>query len=215
MALSAPRVLFGQDASDFAGAYFGLEGGAVSYNTQITFDGVDDPAGRGGLGYGAFVGFNLVENRLLLGAELVIHRAPDPDPYTFDPQVIGFFEMDVVQNASIGLDVRGGLLLTKKILAYGSLGPSRAQQTVRIDGVSLESFATGAEPETFIAMQVGAGLEWAFHRRFGIRTSIRKSKGVDLSAEDFGTIPRDASLSRLDVEPSQLHFFTSMVIRFN
>lgn len=185
----------------------------MSYNTQITFDGVDDPAGRGGVGYGAAVGYNHLRDRLLLGAELMFTDAPDPDPYTFDPAVIGFSEMDVLRGASVGLDVRAGVLLTKSILAYGAVGYSANHQSVRLDGVPLEEFANGSGPKRYGAVQLTAGLEWAFHERVGIRTSFRKLNGVDLSAEDFGTIPMDASLSRLDVEPSQQHFFTSILIR--
>ena len=84
-----------QSSDYFSGFYGGFEGGAISYDTQITFDGVDDPAGRGGAGYGAFFGYNHTYEKLSVGAELLFNLASDPDPYTFDPAVVGFAELDL------------------------------------------------------------------------------------------------------------------------
>ena len=118
-----------QSSDYFSGLYGGLEGGTISYNTQITFDGVDDPAGRSGAGYGAVVGYNHTYEKVLVGAELVFNLASDPDPYTFDPAVVGFSDMDVRRAASFGLDVRVGYLVIEKILLYATLGYF-CQQTV-------------------------------------------------------------------------------------
>lgn len=196
----------------FSGFYGGFEGGPISYNTQITFDGVDDPAGRGHVMYGAFLGYNHAPQTLLAGAELSVHLAPPPDPYTFDPAVVGFSELDLRRGASVGLDLRAGYVLLKRLLLYGNVGYSVNRQSVRIDGVPLEEFAGGAAPQTFGAFQFGAGLEGMFHPHVGIRTSVRTLAGHDLSATDFGTIPTDASLARFDVEPSQVQFLVGLIV---
>ena len=57
----------------FSGYYAGVDIGTISYNTQITFDGVDDPAGRGGFGYGVFVGRNWTFKKLLVGGEVYLN----------------------------------------------------------------------------------------------------------------------------------------------
>ena len=197
----------------FSGFYGGFEGGAISYNTQITFDGVDDPAGRGGAGYGAFFGYNHAAEKLLVGAELLFNLASDPAPYTFDPAVVGFAELDLRRGTSFGLDVRAGYLLTEKLLLRGSVGYSANKQSVHIDGVPLDQFAGGAAAEEFGAFQFGAGLEVAIHPKLGIRVSFRSLAGHDLNAADFGTIPTDASLTRFEVEPSQQQFFVGLMFR--
>lgn len=203
-----------QSSDYFSGFYGGFEGGAISYNTQITFDGVDDPAGRGGAGYGAFFGYNHTYQKLLVGAEVLFNLASDPDPYTFDPAVVGFAELDVRRGTSVGLDVRAGYLVTEKILLYGTVGYSANKQSVRVDGVPLDQFAGGAAAEEFGAFEFGAGLEVAIHPQLGIRVSFRSLAGHDLNATDFGTIPTDASLTRFDVEPSQQQFFAGLMFRF-
>ncbi len=203
-----------QSPEYFSGFYVGLEGGTISYNTQITFDGVDDPAGRSGAGYGALLGYNHTYAKVLVGAELVFNLASDPDPYTFDPAVVGFSEMDVRRAASIGLDLRAGYLVIQRILLYAAIGYSANTQSVRMDGVPLEQFAGGAAEEAFGAFQYGGGLEVALHRKLGFRFSFRTLRGHDLSATDFGTIPTTASLTRFDVEPSQQQFFVGLLFRF-
>ncbi len=203
-----------QSSDYFSGFYGGFEGGAISYNTQITFDGVDDPAGRGGAGYGAFFGYNHTYEKLSVGAELLFNLASDPDPYTFDPAVAGFAELDLRRGASFGLDVRAGYLMTERFLLYGSVGYSANKQSVRIDGVPLDQLAGGAAAEEFGASQFGTGLEVAIHPKLGIRVSFRSLTGHDLNVTDFGTIPTDASLTRFDVEPSQQQFFAGLIFRF-
>lgn len=212
--LSIAHEVQAQPAHYFSGVYGGLEGGAISYNTHITFDGVDDPAGRGDVMYGAFMGYNYIYAKLLIGAEGFFNLASHPEPYTFDPAVTGFAEMDVRRGASMGLDFRAGFVVTKRILLYGSVGYSANNQSVRINDVPLDLFAGGASDEAFGAFQFGAGLEIALHPKLGLRTSIRTLAGHDLSATDFGTIPRDASLTYFDVEPSQVQFLTGLMFRF-
>ena len=203
-----------QAPNHFPGLYAGVEAGAVSFNTHITFDGVDDPAGRGATLYGVFVGYNHIRAKWLMGAEASVNLAATPDPYTFDPGVAGFSEMDLRRGASAGLDVRLGYLVARRILLYGTLGYSANNQSVRIDGVSLDQFAGGADTEAFRAFQFGAGLEVAIHRKLRLRVSGRTLSGHDLSAPDFGTIPNNAGLTHLDVEPSQQHFLAGLVFRW-
>lgn len=203
-----------QSSGYYPGFYGGLEGGAISYNTQITFDGVDDPAGRGGVGYGAFLGYNHIGGKWLVGAELNSHAASVPNPYTFDPSVVGFRDLDLRRGTSFGLDVRFGSLIGPKVLLYGTLGFSANQQSVRIDGIPLDQITGGAAAETFGAIQLGVGLEIALLSTLGLRAAFRSLSGHDLSATDFGTIPTNASLARFDVEPSQQHFFAGLRFRF-
>lgn len=201
--------------SDYrSGFYIGLEGGIISYNTQITFDGVDDPAGRSGAGYGAMLGYSHVKNQWLIGAEMVVNFASVPNPYTFDPAVTGFSELDLRRGASIGLDARVGYVIAGKVLLYGSVGYSANKQSVRIDGVSLNLFPGGAADAEFAAFQSGIGTEIAVRRNLAFRFTFRSLAGHDLSASDFGSIPRDASLTRLDVEPKQQQFFWGLVYCF-
>lgn len=203
-----------QSSNYFSGYYIGLEIGTISYNTQITFDGVDDPAGRSGGGYGAFFGYNYTNTKLLVGAEILINFASKPGPYTFDPAVVGFAELDLQRGASAGLDFRVGYLVIDRILLYGNVGYSANKQSVHLDGVSLQQFAGGAAAEKFGAFQFGVGVEAAIHLKVSFRFSYRSLAGHDLNATDFGTIPIDASLTRFDVEPSQQQFLAAIVFRF-
>ncbi len=198
----------------FAGWYGGVEIGTVSYNTQINFDGVDDPAGRGGFLYGAFVGYNQPFGKMVVGAELLVHAASVPDPYTFDPRVVGFAALDLRRGTSVGLDARAGYLVHQRLLLYGNVGFSVNEQSVRIDGVPLEQIAGGAADKQFGAFQYGAGLAFAAHRKLRVRFSFRTLAGHDLSAIDFGTIPQDAALTHLDVAPRQQQFLTGLLFRF-
>ena len=202
-----------QAPDHFSGFYGGLEGGTISYNTKITFDGVDDPAGRGGAGYGAFLGYNYTYGKVLLGAEALFNMASASDPYTFDPLVVGFATLDLQRGVSVGIEGRAGYLVTEKILLYGTVGYSANEQSVRIDGVPLDQFAGGAADKTFGAFQFGAGLEIAIHRQLGIRASFRSVAGHDLNATDFGTIPTEAALTRFDVKPSHQQFFAGLLVR--
>jgi len=202
-----------QQPSYFSGFYGGLEGGAISYNTQITFDGVDDPAGRGGGGYGLVFGYNHEHKKLVIGAELLFNLASTPDPYTFDPAVTGFSDLDLRRGASFGLDLRAGYLVIKRILLYGSLGFSRNKQSVRIDGTPLNQFSGGADDVQFGSVQFALGLEVAIYRKVSIRSYFRTLDGYDLNVTDFGTIITDVSLSHFDVEPVQQQFFTGLIFR--
>lgn len=202
-----------QASEFFSGFYGGLEGGAISYNTRIVFDGVDDPAGRGDVMYGVFSGYNHTYEKLMVGAELSFHLAAHPEPYTFDPAVVGFAELDVWRGASVGLDVRAGYLVTERVLLTGYIGYSINSQSVRIDDIPLDRFAGGAAAETFGAFQSGAGLEVILCSSVGIRASFRTLAGHDLSAPDFGTIPRDASITRFDVEPRQHQYLAGLMVR--
>ena len=203
-----------QSSGRFSGFYGGVEGGAISYNTQITFDGVDDPAGRGGVGYGAFFGYNLDRTDILIGGEAIFTFASDPDPYTFSPSVVGFSELDVLRAASAGLDVRIGYVVVERILVHGNVGVSLNRQSVFVDGTPLKQFEGATDAKTFGAIQPGAGLEVILAQGLGVRFVVRMLNGVDLSASDFGSIPVDASLSRLDVEPSQVQIFSGLTYHF-
>ncbi|MGH1365996.1 MAG: outer membrane protein [Calditrichia bacterium] len=198
----------------FSTFYGGFEVGTNSYNTQITFDGVNDPAGRGGLGYSALFGYNHTDKKWVVGSELSFHFASVPNPYTFDPAVTGFAELDLRRDISVGLDIRTGYLVVKKILIYGNVGYSVNRQSVRIDNVPLDQFEGGAGTETFGALQFGGGLEFSVLAKLSMRTSFKYLGGHDLSAIDFGTIPTDASLTRFDVEPSQQQFLLGLIFHF-
>ncbi len=199
------------DFSDtFSGAYLGVEIGPVSYNTQITFDGVDDPAGRGGFGYSAFFGYSKLFNKLLVGGECHITGEKEPDPYTFDPAVTGFSDLELKRSASLGFDLRGGYL-HKRLLLYGSLGYARHKQTVLIDGVPLDQFSGGSDPERFGRILLGLGLEIAVTQRLSIRGSFKHMRGHDLDRTDFGSVATSAGLQRLDVEPNLLQIFTGVI----
>lgn len=190
----------------FSGVYLGGAGGGVSYNTRITFDGVDDPAGRGGFGYSAFLGYNHVFDDWLLGVETILSGASVPGPYTFDPAATGFAELDLRRDPGVGLDVRAGRVVAGRVLVHGIVGYSVATQSVRLDGVPLSDFAGGSEAETFGTVQLGAGVDVPIWSRLGFRFVFRSLGGHDLSAEDFGTVVPDASLTFFDVEPGQHHF---------
>ena len=203
-----------QSSNGLSGFYVGFEGGVISYNTQITVDGVDDPAGRGGAGYGVFLGYSHSYEKAIVGSELLINLASIPDPYTFDSAAVGFSELDLRRGASIGLDARVGYLFTEKMQLYGSIGYSANRQSVRIDGVPLDQFEGGADPDAFGAFQFGAGVEGAIRPQLGFRVSFRSLVGRNLKATDFGAIPIEASLTRFDVEPSQQQFFLGLIFRF-
>lgn len=214
VSLSTAIDAWAQSSEYFSGLYVGVEGGAISYDTQITFDGVDDPAGRGGAGYGVFVGYNHTSSKILVGAELSFVFAATPGPYTFDPAAVGFAELDLRRGVSFGFDALAGYLLTDRMLLNAHVGFSANKQSVLIDGLPLDQFAGGAGAETFGAVQFGVGLEVAVHHALGIRVSFERLAGHDLSAVDFGTIPSDAALTRFDVEPSQQQFFVGLTFRF-
>lgn len=203
-----------QTPDAFAGVYAGGEFGAISYNTQITFDGVNDPAGRGGVGYNAFVGYGRAFDAWVLGAEAFVSGASVPDPYTFDPDVTGFSELDLRRGTGVGVDVRGGRLVGGHVLIHGILGYSVATQSVYLDGVPLSDFEGGSEPETFGTVQYGGGVEFAPLSRLGIRFAFRSLGGHDLSAEDFGSVTPDAGLTFFDVEPGQHQFMFGVRYRF-
>lgn len=194
----------------FSGAYLGAELGTISYNTQITFDGVDDPAGRGGFGYGGFFGYSRVFNKLLVGGECHYTVVLEPDPYTFDPAVTGFTDLELKRNGSLGFDLRGGYL-NKRLLVYGSVGCARHKQTVLLDGIPLDQFSGGADPEQFGRIQVGIGLEVALGQRLSIRCSLKHMRGHDLDRTDFGSVATNAGLQRLDVEPNLQQIFLGTV----
>ena len=201
-----------QSSAYFSGFYGGLEGGAVSYNTQITFDGVDDPAGRGGFGYGLFFGYSHMLGDARLGAELLLNAASVPDPYTFDAANTGFAALDLRRGASYGLDVRIGYVFVNRLLVFGSAGISANRQSVRLDDVPLDEFEGGADAASFGAAQLGAGLEIAVHQRVGVRFLFRTLVGRDLDIADFGSAFDNVSLTRFDVEPKQQQFFTGVVV---
>lgn len=198
----------------FDGFYAGVEGGAISYNTQITFDGVDDPAGRGGGGIGIFLGYNRVFGSWLIGAESFTNFATIPDPYTFNPMATGFSELDLRRGASYGLDMRMGYQFVDKILIFASIGFSANRQSVRIDGVPLDQFSGGASPIHFVAWQPSLGIEFSLHPRWGLRFLFRFFSGRDLELEDFGSVFSDVSLARFDVEPEQQQFLTGLIFHF-
>ena len=196
----------------FAGPYAVVEGGAISYNTQITFDGVDDPAGRGGAGFGAAAGFRWVRGRVVFGPEIILNQATVPDPYTFDAAAVGFSELDLRRALSFGADFRLGVLLAGRVLPFAALGLSVNHQSERVDGTSLEDVPGGASPETFGAVQFGAGAELAFSNHLRARFVLRSLKGIDRTADDFGRALNPA-LNRFDVEPRQIQFFSGMVLQ--
>ncbi len=196
----------------FSGFYGGAEIGTISYNTQITFDGVDDPAGRGGLGYGGFLGYRRVFKKLVVGGELRVNGVNEPNPYTFDPLVIGFSELDLKRQASWGMDFKGGYLFNR-LLIFGSVGYRRNKQSVLIDGTPLDQFVGGSDPKGFGRILLGLGLEVAVNSALSVRCAFEQMEGHDLDRSDFGTIATNAALQRLDVEPSLQQFFIGTVVR--
>lgn len=202
--LSSP--VCGQSGVDpFTGLHAGLGFGPVSYNTQITFDGVDDPAGRGGIMYTAFVGLDRVQSGWLVGGEVVLIASSVPDPYTFDPATAGFAELDLRRGTSIGVDGRAGRVIGEKILVHMNLGYAVATQSVRFDGVPLPELG-GADHRTFGTLQYGGGVEIATGSALGFRFVWRALGGSDLSADDFTPLVAQGALTFFDVEPSQHHF---------
>jgi|GEM_PF-1953285 len=212
--LSLTNSAMGDSTSTFSGPYLGIDVGTISYNTQITFDGVDDPAGRGGAGYGFYSGWNFARKNWLVGAEGILNWASVPNPYTFDPAVTGFSELDLRRGVSIGIDIRGGYVAIERILFYGSVGYSINKQSVRIDDTPLEQFEGGASAKTYGAFQFGAGLEFKIASRLIIRSTFRTFSGYDLDASGFGVLPINASLMRFDVEPSQQQFMFGLAYSF-
>ncbi len=190
----------------FGGAYAGLGFGPVSYNTRIAFDGVFDPAGRGGLVYGVSGGYDHAFGLWIVGAEATITAASVPDPYTFDPAVTGFAELHLRRGTSAGLNVRGGYVLGGRVLVHAGVGISVATQSVRLDGRPLSDFEGGSEAERFVTLQRSLGVEGGVGSRVRLGFSFRSSAGHDLSADDFGRVVDDASLTFFDLEPSQDEF---------
>ncbi len=190
ISLSAVYNAQAQPSNRLSGFYGGAEIGTISYNTHIIFDGVDDPAGRGDFGYGFIVGYNHIAKNAMVGVELLYHLAAVPDPYTFDPALVGFSKMDLRQAPNAGLDFRAGYLATKNLLLYG---------------------AAAAHFGTF---RLGLGVEYAILTKLSVRCAFRSLSGHKLSASDFGTIPQEASLRRFDVDPAQLQFFSGLLFRF-
>jgi len=213
VSLAIPAITCAQTRDYFSGFYAGAEAGVVSYDTHIRFDGVDDPAGRGGAGYGALFGYDRTRDAFLYGVQLFVNLASAPDPYTFDPAIVGFSELELRRGASVGLDVRSGYLVAERILLFGTIGASVNRQSVRIDDVPLDRLAGGSEPETFGAVQFGAGAGVAINSQLRLRAAFRTLGGHDLDASDFGSIPTEASLSFLDVEPRQQQFLVGLVYR--
>jgi len=197
-----------------AGFYAGIEVGPVSYDTQITFDGVDDPAGRGGTGFAAVLGYNHVRGDWLTGLEASVTGGSVPDPYTFDENVTGFAELDLRRETGVGMSGRVGRLIARRLLLFGSVGYSVASQSVRLDGVPLVEFAGASDAATFGTVVWGGGLEWRTRSGVAFRFVTRRLGGHDLSAADFGAVVSDAGLTRFDVEPRQMHFVFGVTYRF-
>ncbi len=206
--------IYAQQAASFAGFYAGVEGGAISYNTQINFDGVDDPAGRGGGGFGLFSGYNVVRNGFVAGVELYLNTATIPDPYTFDPLRVGFADLDLRRGASYGIDLRLGYAILPRLMLYGVTGPSGNYQSVRLDNTPLEQFDGGRSAENYAAWQWGAGLEIALSAKVHLRFLFRTLAGPDMSITDFGAAFDNVNLTFFDVEPEQQQFLTGLLYRF-
>ena len=207
--------LYAQQSAFFGGLYAGVEGGAISYNTQITFDGVDDPAGRGGGGFGLFGGYNYVLDGFVIGAELHLNTATIPDPYTFDPARVGFADLDLRRGASYGVNLRAGYAVLPRLMLYGVTGLSGNRQSVRLDGMLLEQFEGGISTENYAAWQWGAGLEIALSAKVRLRFLFRTLSGPDMSIEDFGAAFDNVSLTFFDVEPEQQQIFTGLIYSFD
>ncbi len=190
----------------FSGLYVGAEAGGVSYNTDITFDGVDDPAGRGAFGYGAFIGYNHGFGAWLVGAEATVTGATEPDPYTFDPARTGFAELDLRRGTGVGLEARAGRVVAGRVLIHAIAGYAVATQQVYLDEVPLSQFPSGSASETFGTVLLGGGIDVPLSSKVGFRFVFRSLGGHDLSADDFGSVVPDAGLTFLDVEPGQHQF---------
>ncbi len=203
-----------QISDSFSGLYGGLEGGSISYNTQITFDGVDDPAGRSAAGYGGFLGYNFLSDNMLLGAEFILNFASVPGPYTFDQTTNGFSELEVRRGTSAGLDLRIGYLIAGRFLFNVKAGYSANSQSVRIKEDPLEIDPMEISRESFGRFQLGAGFEASVHPNIAIRFSFRTLAGFDLEKADVADVPPLNAFNRFDVEPSQQQFFSGVVLRF-
>lgn len=203
-----------QTSNFFSGVYGGLEAGSISYNTQITFDGVDDPAGRSAAGYGGFLGYNVLSDNILLGAEFILNFASAPGPYTFDQAANGFSELEVRRGTSAGLDLRIGYLIAGRFLLNAKAGYSANSQSVRIKEDPLEIDPMEISRESFRRFQFGAGFEASVHPNIAIRFSFRTLAGFDLEKADVTDVPTLNAFNRFDVEPSQQQFFSGVVLRF-
>lgn len=204
--LNAP--LEGQNpaAAALSGVYVGSEAGGISYNTQITFDGVDDPAGRGAFGFGAFVGYNHALESWLVTAEATLTGGTEPGPYTFDATRTGFAELDLERGMGVGLSARVGRMVAGRALIQLIVGYSVATQTVSLDGVPLSEIPGGSDGETFGTFQLGGGVDIPLSSTLGFRFVFRSLGGHDLSADDFGSVVSDTSLTFFDVEPGVHQF---------
>lgn len=203
-----------QTSDFFSGLYGGLEGGSISYNTQITFDGVDDPAGRSAAGYGGFLGYNFLSDNILLSAEFILNFASVPGAYTFDETANGFSELEVRRGTSVGLDLRIGYLIAGRFLLNAKAGYSANSQSVRIKEDPLEIDPMEISRESFARFQLGAGFEASVHPNIAIRFSFRTLAGFDLEKSDVADVATLNTFNRFDVEPSQQQFFSGVVLRF-
>ena len=152
--------------------------------------------------YGVALGYLRPLGRWVLGLETTLGSATVPDPYTFDPSVTGFAELDLRRERGVSLAGRAGRVVAERLLVHGSIGYARATQSVRLDGVRLSEYG-GSGDVTFGTLLLGAGSEVGGATRRGLRFDFRSLGGHDLSADDFGSVVPDAGLTFLDVEPGQ------------
>lgn len=187
----------------FRGPYVGAEFGSINSDALITFDGVRDPAGRGRFGFGGFVGYNYTADNFLIGAEVSSTVATDADPFTFDPGVVGFSELELDRGPAFGVDVHAGYIVARRILVFGTLGYGRSELKYFVDGIPLDEI-TGKSPSGSIgSVRYGGGVDGAITRHLHLRLIYRRLSGGDLSTSDFEPLVSDAGLDHFDFSPNE------------
>ncbi len=191
------------DESAFHGPYVGAEIGSINSDALITFDSVRDPAGRGRFGFGVLAGYNYTVDNFLIGAEFFFSVAADADPFTFDPAVVGFSDLELDRRPAFGLDARAGYIVTRRILVFGTLGYGASKHKYLVDGTPLDEI-TGKSPSgSFGTFRYGGGIEGAITRNLHLRLTYRKFSGDDLSTIDFEPLVSNAGLNNFDLKPDE------------
>ena len=198
----------------FHGPYVGAELGSIASDALIRFDGVRDPAGRGRFGFGVLGGYNYTLGSFLGGAEVSLNAATDADPFTFDPAVVGFSNLELDRGLALGLDARAGYIVAQRILLFGTLGYGVSEHEYLIDGTPLDEITGRSSSGSFGAFRYGGGIEAAIASHLHLRLIYRRFSGEGLSTEDFEPLASDAGLDHFDLELDEKQILLGILWRF-